>query len=439
MPLVLATSLAGSANAQPARPEDAFLWPEAGAVFTENIRLMTGDDWRVTDPGAARFYPEAVRNFLPNPRLDLPTDFAGGRPTAAALIIDYWSGHPGTVDKRVRLNDGPWLPLEDGLAGIAAEESHKAVAQHNPVLPWPIDRLNDGTNTIEGSCGPNGFNWGQWGWNAVLLRVFLDPETTPPHPARLNVPDSDGQLPEQPVLAIDAPETAPAITEVRFYARCAEAPDWDGDGRFGGWQGFFHAGAWEAHIGTITRPPWRQRWDTTWLPDQPPGGIALVAHVRDARGVWTVTPVVDGLSLLRDGRSVTMHRPHRVMPFFWVRDGRVKSAVIPVPLDTELRSVRAARLHIRGWNLRNNEQAFTPMRINTGPWLSCVTGRDHGFSQHLFAIDPALLQAGDNLVSFTSSTRHHGAEILWPGPTLLLEHDPTPPRPLPGGKSGHVP
>lgn len=401
---------------------ESLLWPAPGTVFTDNPRRMTGQDWRVTDPETAKYYPEAVAPFLPNPRLGIPTTWAGGRPLRASLILDYWSGHPGTTAKRLRFNDGPWRPLEAAVTGIAAEEAHKTMAQFNPEVDWPVDELGEGENFLEGTAGPNDFHWGQWGWNAVVLRVQLDPTGTPPHPARLVAPSPGAVLPENPVLELAVPEGAPEVREVRFFARHL-GPDVDGDGRFDGWQGFFHQGEWQDHVGTRRTPPWRFTWDTEWVPDQPPGSIAVTAQVRDARGVWTVTPIVEGLTLERAGRSVTLHRPFRVMPYFWVRAGKVKSCVIPVPLAAAPERARAARLQVRGWNLCNHELAHTPVRLNCGPWLNGLTGADHGFTRVLLPIDPTLLQGGDNLVTFTSDTEHHGAEILWPGPVLLLERD----------------
>ncbi len=226
------------------------------------------------------------------------------------------------------------------------------------------------------------------------------------------------------MIELTVPADAPAITEVRFFARY-EGIDENGDGVFNDWHGFFRSSGWEGHLGTVTSAPWRIKWDTTWVPDQKPGTISLVAHVRDARGVWTVTPLREGLTLDRIGRRVTLHRPFRVTPFFWVRDNRIRSAVLPLPLDYNPATVTAAAMHLRAWNLMNNEQKHTPFRVNTGPWVTTVTGSDHAFSQHLQPIDPKALQDGDNLLSFSSTTKHHGAEILWPGPVLLLQHTTT--------------
>jgi hypothetical protein len=431
MPLrsFLATSVSLCATAllaATASPVATQYWPAPGSVFVETYLQASQEQWRVTDDHAAQFYA-AAKSFLPNPRLSVPAPAAEflRASTSATLLIDYWSGHPGTTDKRLRLDDGPWQSFDPLLEGSTAEESFKNVAQFNLAVDVPLPALTDGSLSLEGACGANGFKWGQWGWYGFLLHTALDPVRFPPNPATVHlVTENNGTFTDSPTVEITTPPGAADITEVRVFARY-EGPDENGDGVLTGWHGFFHHSAWLGHVGTLTAPPWRLTWDTTWIPDQKPGTIALIAHVRDTRGVWTATPILDQLTLERPHHRVVMHSSFRTRPFFWVRDGQLKSAVIPTGIADDPAQAEAAVLYLRGWNLLNNEAGYTPVRLNTGPWLTHVTGRDHYFSQDYFPVPPAQLQVGDNLVAFTSSTKHHGVEILWPGPALLLRYPKT--------------
>ena len=59
-----------------------------------------------------------------------------------------------------------------------------------------------------------------------------------------------------------------------------------------------------------------------------------------------------------------------------------------------------------------------------------IEGANHNFAMTLRPIPVNSLQPGVNTISFQSTTVHHGPEILWPGPLLLVRYGPAP-KPLP--------
>src|SRR5690606_1656312 len=71
-----------------------------------------------------------------------------------------------------------------------------------------------------------------------------------------------------------------AIDSVEFFARY-HGFDEDGDNKFYDWHGFnviaHHA---EGALGYDTSAPFSATWDTSWAPDQAPGGISFIAVVR---------------------------------------------------------------------------------------------------------------------------------------------------------------
>jgi hypothetical protein len=159
------------------------------------------------------------------------------------------------------------------------------------------------------------------------------------------------------------------------------------------------------------------------VPDQKPGAIAVQALVRDRAGVWTATPVREGLSLPRPDFSVRLYRPVQQIAPFTVRNNGVKSAVVFIPMDTDLARATEARVYVRTFNGKNHELGYSPMRVNASAWLDVVRGTDHYYHAGLFEIDPRLLLEGDNQIAFHSTSKHHGPEILWPGPLVLARFD----------------
>ena len=73
------------------------------------------------------------------------------------------------------------------------------------------------------------------------------------------------------------------------------------------------------HVGTVTGSGRSVTWNTDWVPDQAPGGIKLIAHLRDAStGVWYCTQEVTELSLSRTG-SVKLYTAYDMPEQAWAR------------------------------------------------------------------------------------------------------------------------
>jgi hypothetical protein len=394
----------------------AALGPQPGDIYREYaVKLKVGDNWRVTDPNARH---QGAKEFLPNPVLTISIDDLADAVRAEALI-DRWGGHPGTSEKRFRFNANEWIHLPELTTTPAGHESIVYMSQDNPIIELPLSHLREGGNTFEGICGDQtaySIGWGQWGWYGMIVRVYYSPDK--PHPTgRIASPARGDTLSENPTVVATA-DGAAGIARVDFLAYY-EGYDENGDGVYRDWHHNYHNVDIGGHVGTATAAPHQAVWDTTWVPDQEPGSVKIMARVQDGAGTWYVTDPVEDLSLARDGSSVKLYKPSEVPEKFWVRAGNVRSCKVNIPADTDLSAAAAAALHLRTWNGQNHGTG-TLTRINE--WSGAIPGISHNYGYAIHEVPGGALVNGDNVIEFTSDTEHHGVEILWPGPALTVRH-----------------
>ncbi len=202
--------------------------------------------------------------------------------------------------------------------------------------------------------------------------------------------------------------------------------DEDGDGLFLDW----HEANFQpergapneiaGHVGSATAPPFEVVWDTMWIPDQRPQSIRLVARLRSPAGVWSVTPIVDGLSLTRDSESVRIFRPVEIPEKFGVRVGRTATCDIPIPASIDLTGASDAKLHLRTWH--GFADVHSPSKLNEHSLV--LEGKNHHYDADLMPVPVSSLRSGDNTFTIQSDTKEHMLEVLWPGPELIVRfHD----------------
>jgi hypothetical protein len=425
------TTRIASRSVQPVHVAPLLLWcalvptagpaaPRTGDVYREYATHSRGDrDWRVTDPQAT---PERARAYLPNPVLTLEIDDLRGAIRAEA-VLDRWGGHLRTTDKRIRFNEQEWIQIPEISTVPGLERAPYYYSQDNPVVPVPLDHLREGTNTFQGTCGVvEGYNWGQWGLYSLILRVYYDPKSRD-HPAgRIRHPAQAESLQENPRVTVEA-RAAQGVARVDVLAWFA-GYDEDGDGEFAGWHSAYHQPLRGApadlseHVGTAWREPYEVIWNTRWVPDQAPGAIKIVARIQDSRGLWSVTPVVEGLSLERPNSSVRLYRASDVPERFGVRAGQSMKCAIPLPADARLDRATQAVLALRTWHGWDGHHS--PLRLNGQPLP--IRGKNHHYDFDLLPVPVAMLRDGANRLGIHSDTEHHMLEVLWPGPALLVRY-----------------
>ncbi len=398
--------------------------PAAGDVYRETILGfdINNFDWRVTDPNAQNI---GAAEFLPNQVLSLNVpDLTGA--VRAELVIDRWGGHPGTTGKKIRLNNGSWLHVDDP-ATIPDDQPECYVYQDNPMIEVPLEQLVAGSVTLEGSAGGQtcyNFDWGQWGWYAVVLRVYYDGSVPHPDGSFLS-PALGDTITDSASISVNATSIG-VVNKVHVLARY-EGFDGDGDGVTGGWHRHYRRERdnttvnLEGIVGTDLAAPFDLTWDAAWIPDQAPGTVGLQARIRDDSGVWFVTEL-DSLSLNHSNGVVKSYPMLDVPRSFWVRTGQTKAVTFNIPATDSLSGAAEARVTATTWNGSDGGVIL----INNNPVASSF-GRDHYFSLDSVAFSPSILDPADNILSIYSATSDHGMEMLWPGPLVTVRYGPAAP------------
>jgi len=430
--LVLVLGLPALGDSLSGTPE--FLSP--GANYLEYpVNHRTGNSWRVTDPLVER---ADARIFLPNNEFTIQ-DVDINSVTHAEIMLSHWLGHGGTFGQVVHFNDAP--PI-----GISLETPYSALYRayplnmDNPILPLPLEYLKEGNNTYQGSIAQNlqGQHWwSQWGWYALYLRTYLPAETSQTTVAITNMQNGD-VIQDNPELIIKA-SNPDGIQKIEVFAKYY-GYDENGDYVFDDWHYFFlnNQGP-EGHAGTIRLTDTKTNfhsltWNTEWIPDQEPGAVSLVVRVQDMQGIYTVSEAVTGLTLERPDSSVKLFLSGDV-PLVLIRANTTRNIFIRIPNDYPLEQATAARMPIRTWNGANNEIQYTPLTINGSQELKIIRGANHYYKLESPNVDPDLLMRGNNILNLSSSTVHHGCEVLLPGPAFLVKWDRALPRYVDGSRT----
>ena len=397
--------------------------PKPGDVYKEFVISMTSQNWRVTDPNMDTQRHPGGAAFLPNPVINFSIDDLQGA-TRAEVVIDFWEGHEGTTGKKFRFNGNAWINIPEPLGT-------KYMQQVNHLISVPLSNLSAGNNRLEGTSGPNSWDWGQWGWYGVIVRVYYG--SSKPHATgQITSPASNTAFGENPVVTAS---TSGNVSRVDFLASY-DGYDTDGDGVFTGYHRDYHRPSWNTpmgirnHVGTDSASPFSTTWNTQWVPDQATGSIKLVARIRDANGYWYVTPEVTGLSLGRGNSSVKLYKPSGVPQLYWVRNNQTKSSKVNI---ATLSSATSAIMHVPTWDGNDGSDEFYS-KVNS--WTAPKYGANHFFSYDELPVPLSALKTGENTITFHSSTVHHGIEVIWPGPAIAVRYGtgatpPPPPDPNP--------
>jgi hypothetical protein len=415
--------------------------PQPGDVYREFYRAMppsSTEAWRVTDPNVSlNLYPQAAP-FLPNPSIDIGiSDLTGA--VRAEAVISMWGGHVGTAGKKIRFNGNSWITIPElgSQNGIPAGHNGECyISGPTVVVSVPLSHLHTGTNYFEGTnTGQTcySFQWGQHGWYNLILRVYYDPSQVSHPSGYISSVANGGTLSDNPTIttAVSAGNVDRIDVLASYYNFST-----DGDGIYNGYHwDYFPTSTSDAsltlrgHVGTATGSSRSVTWYTDWVPDQAAGGIKLLAHLRDASGVWYCTSEVTNVSLGRSGYSVKLYTPYDVPERAWAR-GDLSPVVIHVniPASDNIADATAAVYHIRTWNgIDGDDETGIPPYRRLNSWTDGNYGANHFYSYDLRTVPTSALLQGTNTFSFyASTTAAHGIEIQWPGPALAVRYSGTP-------------
>ncbi|MCC6396383.1 MAG: immunoglobulin domain-containing protein, partial [Bacteroidetes bacterium] len=340
-----------------------------------------------------------------------------------------------------RVNGNAWIDIPEFGSGNGIPSGHNGynyITQADYVIPVPLGHLVTGNNTFEGTnagqTGPYGFGWGQFGWYSIILRVYYDGSKTH-STGSISSPSSGGTFGENPVVTASVSGGTDRVDFLAYY----DGYDTDGDGI---WQEYHHdyaplLGQTEPviknHVGTATGGSWQVTWNTQYVPDQAAGSIKMLARIRNSNGVWYVSPEVTGLTLQRSGSYVRLYKPTDMPERAWARgDVGVINIHVNIPGGDNVANASSAVGFVRTWNgadIAREPSDYNYRRFNG--WDDGAYGGNHFYSLDIRTYPTSTLLSGTNTFTFYSSNiLHHGIEILWPGPGLIVRY---------GGSSSNVP
>ena len=409
--------LASTAMAQPA-PGDVYreyTWhPNSGTgpSSTSKWERVTGPN--ATEAGAQAFLPNSVNHLQID---DLQ------HAIRAELSLEVLNVHPGTVGHKVRMNGNAWLPIPfsplvpgTSGSGLPALEYH---TMQYPVVPVSLSSIVNGNNSFEFTAS-NGTSfasrWPQWISYGVSLRVYYD-ESAKNHPTGQISSHSNGsKVGDNEVFRATTTSSTP-IKQVDFVGKYSDF-NWKGDGKDRQWQDQTLYSNVRNHIGSDTNAPYGVAWQNNWIPDQNQP-MEVSARIVDNTGLTYITPAVTGLDLDRTF-SVEMIKPYDVPRKWGTRAGNTDTAKLDV--NSNLADVTEAQITLATWNGHGADV----IALN-GHTVANSIGKNHDLSYDSINIPVNQIQQGTNVFSTFSDTVHHGIDVQWPGPVLMLRRNNAPP------------
>jgi hypothetical protein len=440
--LILASVAAASSQ--------VFKSPPPGSVYREYKMYMPMDlgppgSGRVTTPEAAQNYPDRVWSptneygdiYLPN-RTFVFTGVQTSNAIRAEMVITMWGGHVGTTPKWFTFN-GERVDIPELQTTPTNGECY--TSQYNVAVDVPLPQLGS-DNAIQGdaggqtSCG--GFGWPQWAWYGAILRVYYNPSSVTHPSGQITSPGNSSTFGENPTVTVatSGGVGTDRVDVLAYY----DGYDTDGDGVFLEYHNDYHSIETDVgprignHVGTSTTggPNFQVSWNTGTVPDQNAGVVKFIARIHGSNGVWFVTDEVADLTFHRASGSKKLYKPRGVQEYYWVRNNEnPRSSYVDIATLSDMTN---AFLVLRTWNgIDGAAEAGQSHYTRVNGWETPEYGQNHYYSYDRIPIDApgSNLNVGENVVSFYSQSIHHGIEILWPGPAIMVEYGTSVNPPLP--------
>lgn len=325
----------------------------------------------------------------------------------ADLELQLWGGHPGTSNKRVTVNGRTTYCIPE----VGTQQLN--CTHQNPVFNLrPVDLVN-GYNSLQFACDTGETFWGHYIVDMAKIRIGLSgndarllAKELVGFSARVSVSPSD--VGEDFDLQLDVPaEFRERIAGVRYEGRFY-GYDENGDGWSNGWHFVGEAG-----------PKGIAVFSTRMLPAQRRVRFRAVVTFKDAADLQFRTPVTQDFEVAeRREECVRLFTSSSLPSPFWSRNSKAKECTID--LDVEPESIAEAELHVVAWTGGAGEVSayFT---LN-GKHFPVAEGSNHETVYTRLPIDPKYLRRGENRFVLRSDTKHHGIEIMLPGPGLMVRY-----------------
>jgi hypothetical protein len=337
---------------------------------------------------------------------------------AAELYCEIWGGHPGTANKRVTIN-GRSTYL---LPRVGTEEGHCTYSY--PAFPLKLTDLVNGYNAVQFAVDQGTTFWGHMIVDNAAIRVALTNGHT--DLVKLGLTDFTAKVSAEPLATGEAfrlslqatPDAAARISEVNFQG-WYYGYDENGNLQRCDWHGFSYEQNPTATLGSATKAPFALDWDTSLIIAQ--SNVALRATVRfkaQANLVY-LTPPITNLQIPERAQSkVVLFAPHDLPDHFWSRATKLKTCTLDIDLDPE--RIEKAELHIITWTggAGTIKEYF---KLN-GVHYPVAEGQRHELVYSRLPVAARNLKRGLNRIELLSDTEHHGIEVIYPGPALMVRY-----------------
>jgi len=332
------------------------------------------------------------------------------------LWLELWGGHPGTAGKRFQINGGRVYPIPD-----------RPTAENNceyiyPVIPFEFRDLVKGNNAIQFGCDRGTTFWGHFIIDQLAVRCYLKQDDYFLTSTGLNKffakPAVRSKiLSDNTEISLDFTGTfEDQIAAVHYFARYA-GYDANGSENENYWHGYTHDRVYKGHLGTSDKAPFPVNWNTSMIPDQP-GPMAVKALVEFKNGLCFWSDVIEGLNFPGKRLRVQIFYCTSLPAPFWSRNNQEKIAFIDLPDD--ISRIVNAEIHIRIWD-GGEGNIGEPFTLNAIPYKITSGKAIHDLVYTVNMVDPKDLKPGINEIRLLSDTEHHGIEICWPGPALIIK------------------
>jgi hypothetical protein len=393
--------------------------PLPGDIFREYVWTNAGRWQRITGPDATM---EGAKQFLPNAvnTVEL-ADLAGA--TRVEVQLELLQSHFGTIGHALRLNGGDWIAIPPprsipGNLGSREGPADLWLTMLYPTVELPLAALRQGANTFEFTCraGPTGLGsrWPQSIVYGVIFRVYYGPDKPAPT-GRVTAPTgTPGRFGTIELVAEPVPAPGRAIRRIDFLAHY-HGYDWRGEGVYQRWHYHTFYGELQRHAGTAFLAPWRSAWYARDVPAQD-APVLVAARIEDDTGLCRITAPLT-LEKFRGMPHTRMFTAHDIPHAWQTRAGRRNQCRITLPDD--LSRLQGAKLILSTWNGYQTDA----IGINDTILMHNI-GNNHDLSYDEITLPVSALKPGENIFHTTSSTQHHGIEVLWPGAVILARFAP---------------
>ena len=153
------------------------------------------------------------------------------------------------------------------------------------------------------------------------------------------------------------------------------------------------------------------------LPAQKSVAVRAAVRFKADTNLVFLTAATPGLEIAaRASGEVMLFAPHDLPPHFWSRAGQLKTCHLD--LDVDPARIEAAELHIVTWTggAGTVKEYF---KVN-GVHYPVAEGARHELIYSRRPVDPKNLKRGLNRIELLSDTEHHGIEVIYPGPALMV-------------------